>query len=75
MDILSQLVYTLGIAVATHEGDASDVFTILIGKGINGIRIQRQSDIFPKIMTMTPRTVTRAIRNINCQCHTSLGIS
>ena len=34
MDILSQLVYTLRIAVSTHEGDASDVFTILIGKGM-----------------------------------------
>jgi len=69
MDILCQLVDTPGIAVAAHEGDAGEVGAVLIDEVVDGIRIQRQSDVLPKVMAMTPRTVTRTIRDVNCQCH------
>ena len=69
MDVLRQHVHTLGIAVASHEGDARDVTPILTDKGIDGIGVQGQTDVLPEIMAVTPWTVTRAIRDVDCQCH------
>ena len=69
MDVLRQLIDTPGIAVTTHESNASQVLAVFLYEVINGIRVQRQADIFPEVMTVTPRTVTRAIRDVNCQCH------
>ena len=67
--ILRQLVDTSWISIAAHKSDASEVGTEFLDEIIDGIRVQRQADVLPKIMAMTPRTVTRAIRNVNCQCH------
>ncbi len=69
MDVLRQLVHTSGIAVASHEGDAGEVLAVFIYEIIDGIRVQRQANVLPKVMAVTPRTVTRAIRDVNCQCH------
>ena len=69
MDILSQEVDALGIVVASHEGDASDVIAIFFDEGIDGIGIKGEAYVLPEVMAMTPRTVTRAITDVNCQCH------
>ena len=69
VDILCQQVDALRVVVAAHEGEAGDVLAILIDEGIDGIGIQGEADVFPKVMAVTPRTVTRAIGNVNCQCH------
>ena len=69
VDVLRQQVDTLRIAVATHEGDTGNVVAVLFYEGIDGIGIERQANILPEIMAMTPGTVTRAIRDVNCQCH------
>ena len=69
VDVLRQQIDTLRIAVATHEGDTGNVVAELFYEGIDGIGIERQANVFPEIMAMTPGTVTRAIRDVNCQCH------
>ena len=69
MDILRQQIDAFRIVVATHEGDAGNVAAILLYKGIDGFRIQRKPDVLPEIVTMTSRTVTRAITDVDCQCH------
>ena len=69
MDILSQKVDTLGIVVTSHEGDASDIIAIFFDEGIDGIGIKGEANVLPEVMAMTPRTVTRAITDVNCQCH------
>ena len=69
VDILCQDVDTLGIAVAAHESNAGDILAILFDEGIDGIGVKGETYVLPKVMAMTPRTVTRAIRDVNCQCH------
>ena len=69
VDVLCQLVHTPGVAVTAHKGDTREVLAVFIYKVIDGIRVQRQTYVLPKIMAVTPRTMTRAIRNVNCQCH------
>ena len=69
VDILRQLVDTLGVGITTHKGYTGNVGTILRNEIIDGIGVKRQTDVFPKIMAVTPRTVTRAIRDVYCQCH------
>ena len=69
VDVLRQQIDTLRIAVATHEGDTGNVVAVLFYEGIDGIGIEGEANILPEIMAMTPRTVTRAIRDVNCQCH------
>ena len=69
MDVLCKDIDAHGVVVATHEGEAGDVVAILLDEGIDGLGIERQADILPQIMAMTPRTVTRAITDVNCQCH------
>ena len=69
MDVLRQLVHTPGVTVATHKGDAGEVLAVFLDEVIDGIGVQGQADVLPKIMAVTPRTVTRAIRDVNCQCH------
>ena len=69
VDVLCQLVHTPWVAVATHEGYASEVLAVFLDEIVDSIGVQRQADILPEIMTVTPRTVTRAIRDVNCQCH------
>lgn len=69
VDVLRQHVHPLGVAVAPHEGDARDVTPILTDKGIDGIGVQGQADVLPEIMAVTARTVTRAVRDVDGQCH------
>ena len=69
VDVLCQLVDTFRITVATHEGDAGEAGATLANKIIDGFGVQRQANVFPKVMAVTPRTVTRAIGDVNCQCH------
>ena len=69
VDVLCQLVDTFRITVATHEGDAGEVLAVFLNEVVDGVRVQRQAYVLPKVMAVTPRTVTRAIRNVNCQCH------
>ena len=69
VDILGQKVDALGIVVASHEGDASDVITVFIHEGIDSIGVKGEANVLPEVMAMTPRTVTRAITDVNCQCH------
>ena len=68
VDILRQTVDALRVVVATHEGDAGDVTPILRHEGVYGSGIQWQANILPQVMAMAPRTTTRAIRDVNCQC-------
>jgi len=69
MDVLRQHVHALGITITPHEGDAGDIAPVLVDKSIDGIGVQGQADVLPEIMAVTPRTVTRAIRDVDGQCH------
>ena len=69
MDILGQKVHALRIVVATHEGDTGDIITVFIHEGIDSIGVKGEAYVLPEVMAMTPRTVTRAITDVNCQCH------
>ena len=69
VDVLRQLVDTPWVVVAAHEGDAGEVGAVFPDKVVEGLGGQRQAHILPEVMAMTPRTVTRAIRDIDCQCH------
>ena len=69
MDVLCEDIDAHGVVVATHEGEAGDVVAIFLDEGIDGLGIERQADILPQIMAMTPGTATRAITDVNCQCH------
>ena len=69
VDVLCQEVDAHRVAVAAHEGDAGDVVAVFPDEGIDGIGIEGEADVFPEVMAMTPGTVTRAIRDVNCQCH------
>ncbi len=61
VDVLCQLVNGLGVGITAHKGDTSDVSTVLTDKIVNGICGQGHADVFPEIVTMTTRAVTRAI--------------
>ena len=69
VDVLSQHVDSLRVSITTHKGNTSNVRAILADEIIDGIVIQGKSDVVPEIMAMAPGTMTRAIRDINCQCH------
>ena len=69
VDVLRQLVDAARVGIAAHEGDAGDVGTILRHEVVDGIGIERHADVVPEVTAVTPRTVTRAIRDVNCQCH------
>ena len=61
MDILRQLVNTFRVTVAAHECNAGDVGAILTYEIIDSVGVEWHADVFPEVMTMTPRAVTRAI--------------
>ncbi len=69
VDVLCQLVDSTRVGIATHKGDASDVCAVLRHEIINGICRQGHTHVLPEIMAVAARAVTRAIRDINCQCH------
>ena len=69
VDILRQHIDPHWIVIATHKGNTGDVLTIFFHEGIQGLRIQRQPDVLPEIMAVATRTVTRAIRDVDGQCH------
>ena len=41
----------------------------LAHEAVDGLCVEGQSDILPEVVAVTTRAVTRAIRDINCQCH------
>ena len=60
----------MGVQNMTYERcPIGNISTELLYKRINSFSIKGQSNIFPKVIAMTPRTATRAITNVNCQCH------
>ena len=69
MDILCKHVDAFRIGIASHEGDTGDVTAILLHEAVDGLCVEGQSDILPEVVAVTTRAVTRAIRDINCQCH------
>ena len=69
MHILRQQVDALWVGITTHEGDAGDVAPILGDKIVQRISVKRHSDVPPQILTMTSRAMTRAIADVNGQCH------
>ena len=69
MDVLREMINAAGIVVATHEGNAGEVRAVFLHEVVDGCCGQWQADIFPEIVTVTPRTMTRAITDVNCQCH------
>ena len=69
VDVLCQLVDSTRVGIATHKRDAGNVCAVLRHEIINGICRQGHTHVLPEIMAVTTRAVTRAIRDINCQCH------
>ena len=69
VNILCQLVDTLGISITTHKGNTGDVAAILLHKIINSIGIQGKPDVLPKVAAVAAWAATGTIRNINRQCH------
>lgn len=69
MDILCQHVDALGVGIAAHEGKAGDVLSVLFNKGIDGIGVERQSDVLPQVMAVAPRAATRTVGDVNGQRH------
>ena len=69
MDVLCQQVQALRVCIASHEGDAGDVAPILADEIVNGIGVQRKSDVFPQIMTVTARAATWTIGYVDGQRH------
>ena len=67
--VLRQQIDSFRISIAAHEGDAGDVATVLDNEIVECTGVEWQSDVFPEILAVASRTVTRAIRNVNCQCH------
>ena len=63
------MINTPGFIVTTHESDTGEVRAVFLDKVIDSFRTQWYTLILPKVMTMTTRAVTRAIRDIDCQCH------
>ena len=69
VNVLCQHVDALGVAVATHKGEAGDVLSVFIHKGVDGICIQRKTDVLPQILAVTTRTATRAVGDVDGQRH------
>ena len=69
MDVLCQEVDTLRVGITAHEGDTGDVAAELLDESIEGISIERQPYILPKVMAVTAWTVTGTVGDVDGKCH------
>ena len=69
VDVSSQLAEILRVGITAHKANAGDVGTKFLDKLIERFGSKRHTDVVPKILAVAPRTVARAITDVNCQCH------
>jgi hypothetical protein len=69
VDIGSKLAKIGRVRISTHETDAGNVAAEPGNELIQHFCRQWSTHILPKELAVTPRTVARAITDINCQCH------
>ena len=50
--------------IASHEGYTSNILAVIFEHDIERHSIKRLSNIFPKVLAMTPKAVARAVRDI-----------
>ena len=58
-----------GIGVATHEADTGDETGVFLDEGIQELLIKGFADVLRQVRTMTARTVTRTVREIQGKCY------
>ena len=67
--LFSQQAYGFWIGIAAHIRQACDIIAVALNKVVDSLGVEWHANIVPKIMAVASRAATRAIGNINCQCH------
>ena len=62
-------VQNAGVSIVAITNHNCFITVIFLDKLIERFGSKRHTDVVPKILAVAPRTVARAITDVNCQCH------